>query len=383
MTESSWHDALDLAVPELAAPQDMLQRLEHAVRVHRRRRRGAAAGSALLVAAVVVSAVLAPGLWRQGGKAQPATGSGPTASRPAPTTSAAHPVSITTPCQATDDPTGSVPATKPLAADFKPTQAFLCVDGSRAYPGDGSWSVLLGQRLTGDLQPLIQALRHPAELTRLTPSAGPGGALGGSACAYSYLATPTIVLYDAAGTAVRATFPRDDCGQPRPAVSAALAALHRTTIQVLKLRQEQTQAQTLSAKAAAKVGCQPQWKDEFSMAALASVLSAGAPISWQTAEVTACLFADNGSDPTVGDFVAGRRLTAADREKYLIAVGLPGHQGTCATDHREFVVFTSGHGYASVEVGGCWRVQRQDGGVGSLGSANGALVQELVGSLSG
>ncbi|MDX6221625.1 MAG: hypothetical protein QOD91_679, partial [Frankiales bacterium] len=50
MTEPSWHDALDLAVPELAAPPDMMLRLEHAVRVTRRRRRGAAAGSAVLVA---------------------------------------------------------------------------------------------------------------------------------------------------------------------------------------------------------------------------------------------------------------------------------------------------------------------------------------------
>jgi hypothetical protein len=72
-----------------------------------------------------------------------------------------------------------------------------------------------------------------------------------------------------------------------------------------------------------------------------------------------------------------------DRSKYLSAIGLPGHHGACAADHQEFVVFTSAAGYVSVEVGGCWRVQRQDGGVGSLGSANGTLVQALVGSLNG
>jgi hypothetical protein len=36
-----------------------------------------------------------------------------------------------------------------------------------------------------------------------------------------------------------------------------------------------------------------------------------------------------------------------------------------------------------VEVGGCWRVLRQDAGTGSLGSANPSTVQQLVDSLKG
>ncbi|MDX6202359.1 MAG: hypothetical protein QOJ83_1859 [Frankiales bacterium] len=384
MTEPSWHDALDLAVPELAAPPDMMQRLEHAVRVTRRRRRGAAAGSAVLVAGVVVSALLAPGLWPHGNNAKPSTGVGPTAAGLTPTPSAAHhAVAVTAPCRATDDPMGSPLTTDPLPADFTPAQAFLCVNGGRNYPGDGSWSVLLGQKLSGDLQPLTTALRHPNALTSLAPSAVPGGASGDHACDASLTLTPTIVLYDASGRAVRPGFPRDDCAKPQPAVSTALAGLHRTTVQVLKLRQVLTQAQTLSAKAAAKVGCQSQWKDEFRLGALAAKLNAGAPINWQNGAVTACLFADSDKDATVGDFLGGRRLSVTDRSRYLQAIELPGHGGGCAQGHHEFVVFTTGHGYASVEVGGCWRVLRQDAGTGSLGSADPSTVQQLVDSLKG
>lgn len=279
MADPSWHDALELAVPEPDVPADLLSRLEHAVRVSRRRRRGAAAGSAVLVAAIVAAVLVAPGLGHKGT---------PAGAIPKATVTVGVALRVTAPCIASDDPMLSPPAYA-LPASFIPTQAFVCVDDSRRFPGDGEWSVLLGQRLTGDLTQLVRALRHPDELSRANPqpSSSPGGPV--VACAASLVITPTLVLYDSADRAFPLAIPRvGSCNDPSEAVTNALRSLKRTTVQVLKLTQVQTQAQVEATRGADRVGCTGQFKDLFRLKAIASHRDRGTLISWPATTVSAC-----------------------------------------------------------------------------------------------
>ncbi len=249
---------------------------------------------------------------------------------------------------------------------------------TRTFPGDGTWAVLEGQRLQGDLAPLLAALSAP-DITK-PPTVPLGTDVG---CTADLVIPPRIVLFDAVGHEARIRWPSDFCDKPQPAVSAALSSLQATTIQVLKLEQVLTQQQNDGAKAAQKVGCQSQWKDEFRLGAVSDRLNTGTPINWTTGTLSACLFKDDGKDPSTGDFVAGRKLGVTERTTFLATLAKPGHGKACANDHTEFLVLSSGNGYVSVEVGGCSRVQRADGADATLGSADPAGVQWILADVIG
>jgi len=378
-----WHAALDRAVPEPSVPADMLDRIDSSVRVTRRRRRWTAAGSSVAAVVVVVAAVTL--LGNRAHNATPSTASTPQP-LPSPSSAPSSPLSSaapvvppvvvphTHPCTSGDNPEKQQ-GLLPLPANFVPTQAFECYQDIRSYAGDGTWQVLLGRRLNGDLSALVSALRRPDVPLHQAPSASSSGVAHG--CTDDLVIPPTLVLYDATGKAVRARVPVDGCDKPQTGVSTALNQLAVTTVQVLKLQQTQTQSRVDSGKQAAALGCSSgQFKDLLIYSDTGKV-SLGGPITW-SGPVSLCLYRDDPKDPTVGDFVNGRKLSAADEATVRAATDLPGSAKPCTAKHTEFLeVFDHGN-YTTIEVGGCSRVQRPNDG---LGAANPTAIAALVTSL--
>lgn len=395
-----WRDALDRAVPEPMVPVDMLERVGTAVAVaHRRRRLAAIVSTTAVVAAVAV----AVGVFSGSRQAGPAAAPHPAPTRaaaPAPTPTSgpslgvghgmgtsASPLSRTATsqpgsapgadrCTAADNPQNNRTAQtlRPLPADFRPTAAFLCTQDFKTYPGQGTWQVLVGQRLSGDLTGLTSALRQGDVAAVQPTSAQPSGPT--VVCAAAFAIPPRLVLLDASGAAFRPRIPVDECHSPQAAVTSALRALTHSTVVVLKLQQTETQQQVDTDRHAAAVGCgDRQFKDLLGYTGTEK-LSKGGPLPWR-GPVSICLFTDDPHDRGVGNFQDGRRLTATEETKLIAAIDKPGSTTPCYARHTQFLEVFDRTGYTTVEIGGCSRVARQDG----LGAADPTGLATLIATL--
>jgi hypothetical protein len=271
-----------------------------------------------------------------------------------------------------------------LPKTFVPVAGFLCADDQRKYPGDGTWSVLLGERVTGGLDTIVSALREPAELLPGPATPDPASSVQ-DGCPADLMIGPNVVLYDAGGDRLAAQIPYNGCGNhPTDAIQTAISRAQTATVQVLKLTQVLTEAQTTGGRAAQRAGCPSQWKDEFNLKATPSRLSTGTPINWPAAsEAKLCVFADEAKDPGAGDFARVVRLDHAQTQQFLAAAAKPGTSAACTSAHHDFVVAIAGTGSIRVEVGGCSRVIRDEQGTASLGSADPTVITRLLSSATG
>lgn len=294
------------------------------------------------------------------------------------------PLVVTAPCRAEDDPMAAEHYGQQLPKSFLPVAGFLCADDQRTYPGDGTWNVLLGERVTSGLDTILSALREPAELLPGPATPDPSSSVV-EGCAADLVIGPNVVLYDAAGQRLAAQIPYNGCGNhPTDAIQAAISRAQTATVQVLKLTQVLTEAQTVGGRAAQRAGCPSQWKDEFNLKATPSRLSSGTAISWPAAsDAKLCVFDDEAKDPGAGDFARVVRLDHAQTQQFLAAAAKPGASAACTSAHHEFVVAIAGTGSVRVEVGGCSRVIRDERGTTSLGGADAVVIARLLSSTTG
>lgn len=302
--------------------------------------------------------------------------------RPTPTgSSSAHTVAVAVvpkaPCRPSDEPpedasragTGSR-----LTDRFVPELAFICYSEQRAIHGDGVWQVLVGQRLTGDLAPLADALRQPDQLSTPPPKDGAVFACAGSLTIY-----PTLILIDGDGHAIRPRVPLDYCQDQLESVQKAIDALPRSTVQVQKLRQLESPAQIAAAAAATAVGCSPTWKDGFSHGMVPAKLSRGGPLRAAPTKVSLCRYKAVTQEPLLVTYVAGRRLTSAQTAQLFAALTGPGKPGGCTKPHDGILLaFHGPDPAAEIELGGCSRVIRQEGDHSGIGQTDAAIIAELT-----
>lgn len=404
MAEPDWRTFLDAAVPTPEPSPTAMSRLESLVRAARRRRRWAAAGSPVAVVALVTGVVMVTGAsasHRHETVAAPTvTGTAAITAAPSPTTttvttspapaSAATPSTVPTATSASPTPAGAVaspcsahepaeygPKTAALTTAFTPVAGYLCVPDLKRYPGSGTWNVIVGKRLEGDLGPLFTALREP-DLSPLNSSApAPGASAPVLACTDNLVVVWPILLVDADGRQLWVRVPRDTCNKPSAQVRELLSTTSTSTVQVVKVAHQLTEAESKYHAAAGAAGCQPQWKDEL-LIGMASNHEAQGPLAL-SGKITACLFRDDAKDPTVGDYVghlsAGNPQVAA----LVASSGGPRIAVSCSTKHHEFIVLSDNHGrYDWVETGGCSRVLRDDGVTSGVGSVDARLVQDLL-----
>jgi hypothetical protein len=81
-----------------------------------------------------------------------------------------------------------------------------------------------------------------------------------------------------------------------------------------------------------------------------------------------CIYRRAG-DPLAGNLVRSVTLKGTNATALRSALGGVGPTGSCQAQPDYAVVF-AGHQYVNVELGGCWRVRRDDGGHTTLGTAD-------------
>jgi hypothetical protein len=249
---------------------------------------------------------------------------------------------------------GRVPAAR-LAA-FRPVTVVTCGQDVRRYPGDGQWTVDVRRLATGHIAPLHAALQRPDA----RPTTG--------ACAAMLVVAPTMILVDAAGRQLVPAPPLDECGQPQRAVLSAFEAVSWREVSVRKVRQVVTPQAEASE-------CPQDFKNMTYLEALMHAKSSpGGPIfDPAPRSVRICLYQVDAAAPESGSFDRSVTLSRSATVQLLAAMSRPGHPGACPVVPA-FAAVMSGGDWATVELGGCWRVAQGS----SMGTADPQVVGRLL-----
>jgi len=124
---------------------------------------------------------------------------------------------------------------------FEAVAAVRCVPFQTVEDEEGVWSVVVRERLEGDLTALLEAQAAPDD------PGWPGP------CAAIMTIAPQIWLTDAAGRGIRVRHPADGCGQPKvDLVADAVAKLD-------VVRTDEEERTLTEPRAALDAGCAPTW----------------------------------------------------------------------------------------------------------------------------
>ncbi|KJL45268.1 hypothetical protein [Microbacterium trichothecenolyticum] len=144
-------------------------------------------------------------------------------------------------CASTDPLGGDPGRAGPMPDHFEPVAAVRCVPFQTVEDDEGIWSVILRERLEGDLTALLRAQAEPDDAR----SPGP--------CAAIAIIAPQIWLTDAAGRGIRVRYPADGCSQPKlDLIGDALAEL-------AVVQTDEEQRTLTQPRAALESGCAPTW----------------------------------------------------------------------------------------------------------------------------
>jgi hypothetical protein len=226
------------------------------------------------------------------------------------------------------------------------------------------WEVAVRRVAVGGVPALAAALRLPSRHAR-----------GDVACTANLVLLPPTILVDRSGRFVAPRSPVDECRKPLAAVQRAVAAVTWRVVSVRKVRMVVT-PRALAA------GCAMEWKnllwydDKFG-----ARRSTGGPVTSRTPRVAnVCVYRVTAAEPDVGSFTRGFRLDSSQIQRLLQAVTGPGPTGSCPAV-RAFAVVTFGAAangqWVDVELGGCWRVEREF--PSSVGSADPAVAAAILG----
>lgn len=244
------------------------------------------------------------------------------------------------------------PLGTPLPVDFRTVAVVRCEAVTQTIAGEGVWTVALAQRATGDLQPLLTALR-------LSSRAAPTDTQ--FACAAVGVVPPNFALVGAHGQIMRPSLPHDECGIPLPQALDALDALPWKTEAEQKLSQVQSPAEV-------ETGCPNAYKYVFDFRSNKAVETLW-PLARGSASVTpttACEYSVSQASASggvpVGAFERGVKLTSAQQQAIAAAYLQVGRLGfkPCASAATKFALLTVGTAEIAVELDGCQRTDYPD-----------------------
>jgi hypothetical protein len=229
---------------------------------------------------------------------------------------------------------------------FHAVTAVECGGGTRIYPGEGKWSIRVRKVAVGS----VAGLKRYFEQRSLPPYAG--------ACTLQLEVIAVPVFVDSAGRSLVPQVPVDGCHHPLGGFARAVR-WHVTGVEKIR--------RLLTAPEAAS-GCDAGW---------------GRPMqhSWSTAvfrvhrtPAHVCIYRTTARHQWVGSFVRGLRLDMAQTKRLVAALKSGGTHLACAKQSTFAEVITTAGASASVELGGCYRVN------GGPGAANVAVVRAIIGS---
>jgi hypothetical protein len=235
-----------------------------------------------------------------------------------------------------------------------------CFDKEQTFP-DGEWTVLVREASQTGVNALVAALDKPDA----KPTTG--------ACPAILIGNPNLVLVNAAGDHLTPTFPLDDCGQPQARIAdipSNWRLISSDKVQLQRSRAEITNH------------CQPAWKNELDIyAQTAERPGPGGPVLTYPDNKTlyVCIYQSPADDLTIGNYLRGLVLNGGAAAQLRVALDGAGNTGTC-TPQRQFAVISTPSGAeVNVELGGCWRVQRDDSAHESTGTAQPKTIRTLLG----
>lgn len=242
---------------------------------------------------------------------------------------------------------------------FHAVAAVLCAAGTRTYP-DGVWSVELRRVGTRGLAELVAALgRADDDATHET------------SCALYLDIDPALYFVDAAGRIVHPRYPRDGCGHLQRAAVAATNAIGWSTLSLTKVQLDIPKDPVARA-------CGRAWKNMISVESAHAGTSRGGPVLARDAgrPLIVCRY-HMSTDPVAGTYVYGTRLSAGNSATLLTSLDQPAPTTPCSAQQDFVVVHAPPGEIAYIELGGCWRVLRDDN---TLGSANRATAERILGA---
>jgi hypothetical protein len=240
---------------------------------------------------------------------------------------------------------------------FQAVTAVYCSEGQRIYPGQGQWEVFVRKVAVSSVSALQQYYERPDELD--LPKKG--------ICFANLVGVAIPAFVDAHGRwVVPVRWPKDRCGHP----AGFPPAVRWHVVRVRRIKQ------LISAPAVA-ANCPMRWGNTVAWAGPPRDSAAGGPLFLRAPRtVRVCVFRAPRNRFAVGHFVRGFRLDASRTRRLLTALTGPGPSRGCAKQRTFAVVIRSPGSVASVELGGCWRVERPDR---LAGTANQAVARAILG----
>jgi hypothetical protein len=245
---------------------------------------------------------------------------------------------------------------------FHAVTAVECTEGQRIYHGQGQWEVLVRKVAVGDVSGLQRYYQQPDEPN--LPKRG--------ICTANLIGLAIPVFVDAHGRwVVPRRWPRDKCGHPLGyGVGHGPPPVRWHVVRVRRIKQ-------LITAPAVAAGCPMRWGNSVAWAGPPRDSSGGPLFTVAPKRVRVCVFRTPPDRFAVGRFVRGfRRLDAARTGRLLRALTGPGPRRGCPKQRTFAVVIAHPGSVASVELGGCWRVDRADR---LAGTAKPAVVEAILG----
>ena len=241
-----------------------------------------------------------------------------------------------------------------------------CTLAERTYH-DGEWSVWIRKASGGGIAQLKQSFEQPDRFDART-----------TVCAAVLIVGAPVLFLDHRGHVLVARYPSEHpCGQPLGSVMRSVAKHTWTVVATVKARQQFT-AKELAA------GCYAQVKDMVSIDVQAGTgLSRGGPVFTHDPHglLNACIYRVTGGQPALGSFVRGIHFNAHQSAQLRAALTGTGRLGPCPSENTFAYILTKGaNDSVFLELGGCWRLQRDQAHI-TLGSATDpALLARLLGT---
>jgi hypothetical protein len=270
-----------------------------------------------------------------------------------------------------DEAADEVDDAVPLSDDVQVTAIVRCVGSFESVPGQGEWSVITREQVTGpQMDALLTALLLPSE-----PRTS-------GFCTLELPFPVTIGVQTTAGPAAIAP-PTDPCGKTRSEVIEAYQALPWVEVSRARVQQERPEA-------AVKAGCE-QWKDMLAISATDARSGGPGPVlppGTEDATLHVCVYravyphgwTQSANTLVDGAPIGGGTLTAPDGDRLRTLLDAAGPATACAKQHSQFAVVTA-NGAATrvdplyVELDGCLRLLAPDG---SLRQADAELAALLT-----
>ena len=275
---------------------------------------------------------------------------------------------------ATDDVSGDVqltrhvpcPGNQPRVGPTRLRQlhavtAVMCMDGFRVYRGQGQWEVFVRKVAVNGVAASQRYFEQPDK-----PNSPKNGI-----CTADLEAITPIAFVDARGRWLVPRMPVDRCGHPLglpPSEKTPPQSVRWHIVSVHRIR-ELVSAPALFAH------CPMEWGNSVAWAGPPRDSTGGPLFDHAPKTVRICVFRTPANHLAVGHFVRGSRVGASGTRRLLRALTGAGPSRGCTKQRAFAVVIESPGSEASVELGGCWRVDRPNR---LAGTAKPAVVRAIL-----